>query len=92
MDDAENAILQELQKIVMGNISNYEIEKVKNKFESVYQFGQLTSLNKAMDLAYHELLGEANKRNSEGEKDRKVSVNDSKWDSNGISLFAEVVT
>lgn len=73
MPEAENAINIELQKIITDPIDNYEIEKVKNKFESVYQFGQLSALNKAIDLSYHELLGDANKINQEVEKYRSVT-------------------
>ncbi|MDA3952696.1 MAG: pitrilysin family protein [Bacteroidales bacterium] len=73
MDEAEEAINTELNEIINGNITDYEIEKVKNKFESVYQFGQISALNKVMDLAYHELLGDANRINYEIEKYRSVS-------------------
>ncbi|MFC2152157.1 M16 family metallopeptidase [Bacteroidota bacterium] len=73
LEDAEHAINHELDQIVKGNISDYEIQKVKNKFESVYQFGQLSSLNKAIDLSYHELLGDANRINLEIEKYRSVT-------------------
>lgn len=73
MNEAEAAINEELSQIIKGNISDYEIEKVKNKFESVYQFGQLSGLNKAMNLAYYELLGDAEFINHEIEKYRSVS-------------------
>ncbi len=73
MEDAEKAINEELNQIATGNIDDYEIEKVKNKFESVFQFGQLSALNKAMDLAYHELLGDADRINHEVEKYRNVT-------------------
>ena len=73
MDEAEKAIDMELQQIIRGNISDYEIEKVKNKFESVYQFSQLNALNKAMSLSYFELLGDADLINHEIEKYRSIS-------------------
>ncbi len=73
IDEAENAINEELLKIGTDEISNYELEKVKNKFESVYQFGQLNALNKAMELAYQELLGDANRINQEIDNYRKVT-------------------
>lgn len=73
MEDAEKAIQEELKQISTGKIEDYEIEKVKNKFESVYEFGQLSALNKAMDLAYYELLEDAEQINHEIEKYRSVS-------------------
>ena len=78
IDEAENAINEELLKIGTDEISNYELEKVKNKFESVYQFGQLNALNKAMELAYQELLGDANRINQEIDNYRKVTKTDIK--------------
>ena len=78
IDEAENAINEELLKIATDEISDYELEKVKNKFESVYQFGQLNALNKAMELAYQELLGDANRINQEIDNYRKVTKTDIK--------------
>ncbi|MBI9052204.1 MAG: insulinase family protein [Bacteroidales bacterium] len=78
MQDAEEAINIELNKIITEKIETRELEKVKNKFESVYQFGQISTLNKATDLAYYELLGDANKINQEIEKYRSVSLEDIK--------------
>lgn len=76
MEDAENAINEEIENIIQGDIRDYEIDKVKNKFESVYQFGQLSVLNKAMELAYQELLGDAERINHEVEKYRAVNKQD----------------
>jgi len=76
MQEAEKAIYEEISQIIHGPIDEYEIEKVKNKFESTHQFGQLSVLNKAMDLAYQELLGDAGKINAEVENYRNVSVQD----------------
>jgi len=73
MEDAEKEINSELNKIVEGKIDDYEIEKVKNKFESVFEFGQLSATNKAMDLAYNELLGDANRINLEVKNYRSVT-------------------
>ncbi|MCK5028483.1 MAG: insulinase family protein [Bacteroidales bacterium] len=73
MEDAEKAINSELNKIIEGKIEDYELEKVKNKFESVFEFGQLSATNKAMDLAYSELLGDANRINLEVKNYRSVT-------------------
>lgn len=73
INDAETAIWEEINQLSNVEIDDYEIEKVKNKFESVYEFGQLSALNKAMDLAYHELLGDAERINQEIEKYRRVT-------------------
>ena len=78
MEIAEKAIYEELNKVITGDITDFEVDKVKNKFESVYQFGQLSVLNKAMDLAYHELLGNADRINHEVEKYRSVTLEEIK--------------
>jgi predicted Zn-dependent peptidase len=78
MKDAEEAIDLELDNISNYDITDDEMEKVKNKFESVYQFGQISVLNKASDLAFYELLGDANKINTEIENYRNVSIDDVK--------------
>ena len=93
MKDAEDAIDEEIQKIINVDISDYEIEKVKNKFESVYHFSQLSALNKAMELAYQELLGDADRINQEIEKYRNVNkaeikrVSKSLFDRNNASVL-----
>lgn len=73
INEAEKAIWEEIEQMTKGEINDYEIEKVKNKYESVYEFGQLSTLNKAMDLAYHELLGDAERINQEIEKYQSVT-------------------
>ena len=78
VENAETAIENELKKLYTDKIGEYELNKVKNKFESVHQFGQLSAMNKAMDLAYQELLGDANRINSEVENYRNVSDDDIK--------------
>jgi predicted Zn-dependent peptidase len=78
VDKAEKAIENELIKIYEGNIDDYEINKVKNKFESIHQFGQLSAMNKAMDLAYQELLGDADRINYEVQNYRNVCKEDIK--------------
>jgi len=78
IEKAETAIEIELKKLQTDTIDEYELNKVKNKFESVHQFGQLSAMNKAMDLAYQELLGDADRINFEVENYRKVSNKDIK--------------
>jgi len=76
IEKAENAIELELEKIYTDTLSDYEIDKVKNKFESVHQFGQMSAMNKAIDLAYYELLGDAEKINCEVANYSKTSHED----------------
>ncbi|MCY1634278.1 M16 family metallopeptidase [Marinifilum sp. D737] len=75
-ETAEAAIWEELNKIATEKITDYELQKVKNKIESSLVFSEISYLNKAMNLATHELLGDANEINTEVEKYRKVSIDD----------------
>jgi predicted Zn-dependent peptidase len=64
-EQAEQAIMAELEKIKKELIQPDELTKVKNKIESSYRFTELSVLNKAMNLAFSELLGDANDVNKE---------------------------
>jgi len=75
-DIAEKAILDELEKVKATAISDNELNKVKNKVESTREFSETSILNKAMHLAFAELLGDANDVNLEGEKYQQVSKKD----------------
>lgn len=65
MEQAENAIWAELNKIATELVSETELTKVKNKSESIMVFAEMSLLDKAMNLAYYELLGDANLLNVE---------------------------
>lgn len=73
-NDAENGIINELEKIKKLAVTPKELEKVKNKVESMQAFSETSVLNKAMNLAINELLGDANKVNTDIEAYRKVSA------------------
>ena len=56
--EAEAAFWEEIDKLKSGEISDYELEKVKNKFEANTLFGELNVMNKAMNLGYYEMIGD----------------------------------
>jgi zinc protease len=68
MDVAEKAIWAELEKIANDLVTDDELTKVKNKSESVMVFSEMSLLDKAMNLAYYELLGDAQLLNIEIDK------------------------
>jgi zinc protease len=76
MEAAEQAIKEELDKLKVTPATEVEIQKVKNKIESTLQFSEINILDKAMNLAYSELLGDANLINEEINKYNAVSGND----------------
>ena len=75
-EQAESAIWEELDRISNEKVSDYELQKVKNKIESTLVFSEISYLNKAMNLASHELMSDANDINTEVDRYRKVSAED----------------
>jgi zinc protease len=76
MEDAENAIWAELEKLKADKIAEREMQKLKNKIESTTVFEEIGVLNKAMNLAQFELLGDANGINLEVAKYQSLTVDD----------------
>jgi len=66
MIDAEKAIWEELQKIKLS-IGEKELTKVKHKVEAQLEFSEMGIANKALNLAYYELLGDANDVNRQAD-------------------------
>ncbi|MDR6782919.1 zinc protease [Pedobacter africanus] len=73
MERAEAAIWTELDKLRAEPVTEAEITKVKNKSESIMVFAEMNLLDKAMNLAYYELLGDAGGLNTEIDKYLAVS-------------------
>ncbi len=76
MKDAEAAISEELEKLKAEKISEAELQKVKNKTESMIAFEDMSVMNRANSLAFYELLGDASLMNSELDRYNKVTVDD----------------
>lgn len=62
---AENAMWAELRRLQTEPVGKYELDKVKNKFESGVIFGELNVMNKAMNLGFYTLLGDLSLINRE---------------------------
>lgn len=68
MQDAESALQIEIDEICNTMIAENELQKVKNRVEAMMAFSEMRVLDKAMNLAYYELLGDANQVNDLVEK------------------------
>jgi predicted Zn-dependent peptidase len=73
-DEGEAAVFAELEKLTTELVSERELDKVKNKAESSFQFAEMGVLDKAMNLAYFELLGNASNINNEVANYRAVTA------------------
>ena len=73
---AETAVLNELHRLSNELIPERELEKVKNKVESNLVYGEINYLNKAMNLASFEILGNASLINQQVDFYRAVTKED----------------
>jgi zinc protease len=76
MEQAEKAIDDELDKIKNELVSENELQKVKNKTESMIAFEDMSVMNRANSLAFYELLGDAALMNVELDKYNAVTAED----------------
>lgn len=65
IEDAEKAVNEILRQMQEEPVMEIELEKVKNKTESMMAFEDMSVMNRANSLAYYELLGDANMMNTE---------------------------
>jgi predicted Zn-dependent peptidase len=70
---AEEALWKELRDLMSGDISDYELEKVKNKFEANMLMGEINIMNKAMNLGFYAMTGDITLINREAEIYRSLS-------------------
>ncbi len=74
--EADQSLILEIEKLKAKGLSKEELQKVKNKIESVLTFSNISTLDRAMNLAYHELLGDADNMNLELGKYQSVCTED----------------
>ena len=67
-------------------ISEQELQKIKNKTESMLAFEDISLMNRANSLANYELLGDANLMNTELEKYQAVTREEIMEESNLVFI------
>jgi len=73
---AEEELNKEIDLIAKEKISEYELEKVKNKIISNLIFSEVNYMNKALNLCQFEQLGDVNLINTEVERYKIVTTSD----------------
>ncbi len=76
MQDAANAVDEEIKKIMDEKVTDLELQKVKNKTESIIAFEDMGVMSRASSLAMYELLGDANIMNTELQRYQDITVAD----------------
>lgn len=79
---------EEVERIIVelrdNMVAEEELGKVKNQAESILEFGEVEVINRAMNLAFAKLSGDANLVNVEAKKIEQVTIADIKRVSNEI--------
>ncbi|MEJ7736269.1 MAG: pitrilysin family protein [Chitinophagaceae bacterium] len=76
IEEANQAVEHELEKMKDEIVDEKELQKVKNKTESMIAFEDMSVMNRANSLALYELLGDTGLMNTEFEKYNAVSSQD----------------
>ena len=73
---AREKMLEEIMMTVETPITAYELEKVKNRVEADLLLNEIGYLEKAIQLASFEIMGDASEINRQGEKYRDITAAD----------------
>lgn len=84
MEEAEKGIDEQIEQLQSKLVAVDELRKVQNKIESSLIFSEVNILNKAMNLAFSELLGDASLINEEAKKYLAVTPEQLKIKANDI--------
>lgn len=76
LEAAEAAVQKEVDAILSSGITEAELQKAKNKTESMIAFEDMSLMNRANSLAYYELLGDAHMMNTEFARYASVTVSE----------------
>ena len=76
LEEANAAIEEEIEKLVTKGVTDEELQKAKNKTEAVMNFEDMSLLSRANNLAFYELLGDANMINNEWDKYNAVNASE----------------
>lgn len=75
-ETARAAIWEELNQLMVEPIAEAELQKLQNKVESTLMFSEINVLNKAINIAFFELLSDANIINQEAKLYQNVTTED----------------
>lgn len=84
MEDAEKGLQEVLGQLKTELVAENELQKVKNKTESMIAFEDISIMSRANSLAYYELIGDASWINFELEKYNSVTTEDILQESRNI--------
>ena len=74
VEQAEQAIWREIERVINEDADEYELQKVKNKFEANTLFGEINVMNKAMNMGFYKMTGDMGLINREVEIYQSIDV------------------
>lgn len=63
VEAAEKAIAAQLEDLSTNLVGDYELAKVRNRYEAGVLFGELNIMNKAMNMGFYQMLGDLDSMN-----------------------------
>ena len=76
LEAAELAVQKEVDTLLAAGVTEAELQKAKNKTESMIAFEDMSVMNRATSLAHYELLGDADMMNTEFARYAAVQVDE----------------
>ena len=92
MEVAEAGINEEIEKLLSEGVEEKELQKAKNKTESIIAFEDISLINRAGNLAYYELLGDASLIDTELGKFQAVTALEIKREAHQIFRYTNCNT
>lgn len=74
VEEANAAVEREVSRLVNDGVTDNELQKAKNKIEAMIAFEDMSLLNRANNLAFYELLGDASMINKEWDRYQQVTA------------------
>ena len=74
LEAANEAVEKEMARLVAEGVTEQELKKAKNKIESMIAFEDMSLLSRANNLAFYELMGDAELINKEWDKYQAVTA------------------
>jgi predicted Zn-dependent peptidase len=74
LEDAQAGVQREIDRLLLTGVTEAELQKAKNKTESMIAFEDMSLMNRATSLAHYELLGDADLMNTEFSRYASVTV------------------
>jgi zinc protease len=87
LEEAYAEVRLELEILQKELVTEYELQKIKNKMESINIFGEMSVLNKAMNLCSFELVGDAEMINQQ--MDNYTSITPRDLQEEAMEIFQE---